>query len=91
MFLRLRIGHEAAADQPMRQQIGQPGSVVHVGLAARHVLDMCGVGQRQREIAIAQDVPDRLPIDPGRLHHDVRAAFRRQPLRQGKKVAWSSS
>jgi hypothetical protein len=44
------------------------------------------VGQRQREVAVAQDVPDRLPIDAGRLHHDMRAAFRRQPLRQGQQI-----
>jgi hypothetical protein len=49
----------------MGQKIGQPGRVIDVGLAARHVLDMLGVCQHQLKIAIAEDVPDRLPVDPG--------------------------
>jgi hypothetical protein len=36
----------------MRQQIGQPGRVGHVGFAPRHVLDVCRVGQDQHKIAI---------------------------------------
>jgi hypothetical protein len=33
----------------MRQQLGQPGRIVHVGLATGHVFDMRGVGQHQPE------------------------------------------
>ena len=86
LFLRRGIGDETAADQAMRQQIGQPSCVVHVGLAAGHVLDMRRIGQGQRKIAVAEDVPDRLPVDPGRLHHDVGAALGSQPLRQRQQL-----
>src|SRR5271165_1290932 len=82
LFLR----YEAAADEPVRHQVGQPSSVVHVGLAARHVLHMRSVGQHQLELAVRQDVPHRLPVDASRLHHDMRASLRRQPRRQGHQV-----
>src|SRR5208282_6870092 len=36
--------------------------------------------------AIAQDVPDRLPVNPGRLHRHMRAARRRQPAQQRLKA-----
>ena len=39
-------GTKLGADQPVRQQISQPLGVPDVGLAARHVLDMRGIGQR---------------------------------------------
>ena len=81
-LLGLGVRHEAASDQSVGQKIGQPCRVVHVGLAARHVLHMRRVGQQQREIAIAEDVPDRLPVNSGRLHDDMGAALRGQPFRQ---------
>ena len=67
----------------MCHQIGQPGGVVHIGLAPRHVLDMGGVGQYLFELTIRQNVPDRLPVDARRFHGDMRYAFSRQPIRQG--------
>ena len=69
----------------MSQEVRQPGRIVHVGLAARHGLHMGGIRQRQIEIAVLQNMPDRLPIDARRLHDDVRAAFRGKPLRQVEK------
>jgi hypothetical protein len=81
-LLGLLIRHKATADQAMGQQIGQPGGVVDVGLAPRHVLNVCGVGQHQREIGVVQDVPDRLPVDAGRFHRDVSAFLGREPVRQ---------
>ena len=72
-FLRLGIRHKAAADQPVGHQIGQPGGVVDIGLAPRDVLDMPGIRQHQGQIAVAQNMPDRLPVDAGRLHRHVRA------------------
>jgi hypothetical protein len=51
-------------------------------LAAGHVLDVRRVGHDQLECAIAQDVPHRLPVDPGRLHRHMRAARCRQPVQQ---------
>jgi len=46
-LLSLLIRHKAAADQAVRQQIGQPGGVVHVGLAPRHILDVRRVREHQ--------------------------------------------
>jgi hypothetical protein len=66
----------------VRHQIGQPGGVVDVGLAPRHVLDVGGVGQRQLEFAIGEDMPNRLPINTGGLHDNVSHAVLGQPLRQ---------
>ena len=50
--LRRRFGHEARADQAVRQQVGQPQRVGNVGLAAGHILDVGGIGEDQRELAI---------------------------------------
>ena len=56
-LLRLGIRHKAAADQPVGQQIGQPGGVVDIGLAPRDVFDVPGIGQHQTNLAVAQNVP----------------------------------
>jgi hypothetical protein len=61
------------ADQTAGQQIGNPHGIVDVGFAARHVLDVGCIGQDQFEITVAQDGPDRLPVDPGRLHRHLGA------------------
>jgi hypothetical protein len=74
-LLRLGIRHEAAPDKPVGKKVGQPGGVAHVALAARHVLHMRGVGQHQLEVAVAEDVPDRLPVHAGRLHGDIPASL----------------
>ena len=79
---RRAVRDEAGPDQAVRQQLGQPGRVAHVRLAARDVLDLGRVGQDQREPALGQDVPDRPPVDAGRLHRDVGAAVLRQPRGQ---------
>src|SRR3954462_15402845 len=51
---RLHVGgrHEARADQAMREEIGEPGRVVHVRLAARHSLDVGRVGQGERALRL---------------------------------------
>jgi hypothetical protein len=85
-FLGLGIRHEAAADQPVGHQIGQPSGVIDIGLAPRDVLDVSGIGQHQGKIAVAQNVPNRLPVNAGRLHRDVRAPLACQPFRQGQKI-----
>jgi hypothetical protein len=76
-----RFRYETGADQAVRQQLGEPLRVGHIGLAARHVLHMRGVGQDQGEVTVRQDVPDRLPVDTCRLRRDVSAALFGQPLR----------
>ncbi len=84
--LGLGIRHEAAPDQTMGNKICQPSGIVDLGLAARNVLDVFGVRQHQRKIAITQDVPDRLPIDARRLHGHLSAALGCQPVRQNEKA-----
>ncbi len=43
------------------------------------------IGQNQLELAIAQDVPHGLPIDPGSLHRHMRTSALRQPGQQSLK------
>src|SRR5215831_19718478 len=42
-LLRRAVRDEARPDQAVRQQIRHPVGIFHVALAARHVLDMCGI------------------------------------------------
>ena len=79
--LHRRRRHEAGADQAVGQQVGQPHGVVHVGLAAGHVLDLRRVGQHQIE-RFGEHRPDRLPVDAGGLHGGVGDAVPGQPVRQ---------
>jgi hypothetical protein len=76
---------EAAADQPVGEQVGDPHGIVHVGLATRHVADVLGVLEHELEIGF-QRVPDRLPAHPGRLHGDVGAAVAPEPVGQRQKL-----
>src|SRR5262249_40014012 len=57
----------------------QASRIVHVTLAARHVLHMRGIRQDQREPPF-QNVPDRLPVHARRFHRHVRASRTLQPL-----------
>ena len=89
----LRAGY-AGANQPLRQQIGQPDGIVGIGIPPRHVLHMRGVppqrrrpvagdpgvGQYQLELAVEENEPDRLPVDASGLHGDVRTACGREPV-----------
>src|SRR3954470_13891535 len=84
--LRLGIWHEAAADQAMGQEIGQPGRIIDVGFAARHVLDVPGVRQHQLKISVTEDMPDWLPVDARGLHGNMGALFRGQPVRQDQET-----
>jgi hypothetical protein len=70
----------------MRQQIGDPGRIVHVALAPGYPLDMCGVGQDLLETPF-QHVPDRLPIDACGLHRHMRAAGLLQPIRKFQQAS----
>ena len=94
-FLNRSRRHEAALNQPVRQQVGDPGRVLLVALAARNIPDMPCVGEHQRQrLFVSEDVPHRLPVHAGRLHGHVRAAGLGQPRRQfeqarrrGRKLA----
>ena len=74
-----RRRHEAWFDQTVAHQVGGPLGVLDVGLAPRHVLDVMGVGDNQLEVAF-QDGMDRLPVNPGALHPDMRHAVALQPI-----------
>jgi hypothetical protein len=81
-----RLGrHEARPDQPVREEVRDPGRIVGVAFAARHVANMRGVGENQSEV-VAQHVPDRLPINARRLHRHVRHFRLGQPRRQRQKT-----
>ena len=46
---------------------------------------MGGVRQNQLELAVGQDVPDRLPVNACRFHGNVCRAFIRKPIGQGRQ------
>lgn len=50
-------------------------------LNQRHLLNVTGVDEHQLEV-VFEEVPDRLPTDPGCFHHDLRHAVRRKPVTQ---------
>jgi len=71
---------ETAAQQAAFQQVGQPLTVFHVGLAARDVLHVAGVDQHHlQRVGLAQGVEDRLPKHPGRLHRHLGDPLLDQP------------
>ena len=72
-------GHEAAPQQPVLQQLCQPGRVADIGLAAGQDLDVAGVDQQQLEACLLQHIPDRLPVLAGGLHHHLDHALGGQP------------
>ena len=78
--------HEAAADQPVGEQVRDPGRVVHVGLPTGDVPHVLRVGEDELELVL-QQMPHRLPVDAGRLHRDMRAAEGLQPVRQLQQLA----
>jgi hypothetical protein len=79
-----RIGRgdlEAGPDQPVLDQLGNPGRVGHIRLAARHVPQVGRVQQPALDL-ILQQLPDRLPVAAGRLHPHPGHPEAGQPLGQ---------
>jgi hypothetical protein len=68
----------------VREQVGDPGGAVHVGLASPEVLDVHRVGEHQLE-RLLEHMPDRLPVDAGGLHRDVRHLVFGEPVSQPKQ------
>jgi len=64
---------EAAPQQPVLQQLRQPGGIAHVGLAAGQDLDVAGVAPQQLQARLLQHLPDRLPAAGRWLHHHLDA------------------
>lgn len=85
-LLRRLVRHEARPDQAMGLQVAQPVAVADVALAPRHILHVRRIRQHQLSLAVVQHVPDRLPVNPGRLHHHVIDAVAIQPIRQRQQL-----
>ena len=83
--MQILIRHKARLEQPESRQIGDPGRIVHVRLAAGNRLDVRGVGDDHRELAVAQYLPDRHPVDAGGFHRDHFASTRNQPFQKAQK------
>jgi hypothetical protein len=77
---------EAAAQQPMLQQLAQPRRIANVGLAAGQDLDMPGIDQQQLQPALLQHIPARLPVLAGRLHHHLGDLLLGKPVGKGLKI-----
>jgi hypothetical protein len=60
-------------------------SAVHSASLTRHCLDVMGVGDDQLEVAF-QDGMDRLSVNPGALHADMRDAQPLEPVPQRLQV-----
>ena len=61
--------HEGAADQAVRAELGQPGGIGDITLAAWQVLHLTRVDQHHLKAGVLEQVGERLPLVPGRLHH----------------------
>jgi len=64
------------------EQFGEPRRIGEIGLATRDHLHVLGVHQLEVEVAVLQQIPDRLPVLTGRLHHHLDNTVGRQPGRQ---------
>ncbi len=76
----LALWPEAAAQQAVLMQPLQPRGVADVGLAPRDVPDVPRIHQHHLEPALLEDLVDRDPVDPGRLHDDRPDAAVREPV-----------
>src|SRR4029434_7045462 len=85
-LLNRRRWYKAATDQTVRQQVSDPGRVVHVALTPRYVADVHRIRQYQGDV-LFEHMPDGLPIHARRLHRDVRTAVPREPLHQLEQPA----
>lgn len=72
---------EAPADQAVGQKVCEPDGVGNVGLAAREIPDLLGIGQDELHGRF-QHVPDRLPVDARGFHGRVRHILSYQPVRK---------
>ena len=76
---------EAGPNEPVREQVGEPNRVVHVGFAPGHGLDMPSIGQEKLEV-FDQHRPDRLPVHAGGFHGHVRDLMAGEPSRQALQL-----
>jgi hypothetical protein len=76
----------AATQQAMSEQLRYPLAVHHVGLAARHRLDVLSVSKHHMKV-LFEHVPDRLPIHASRLHGNMPDIQAPEPLSQLTEVS----
>jgi len=67
-------------------QLRNPLGVFHIGLAARHVLDVVGVAHDQVEVPLQHGV-NRLPVNTRAFHADVSDAMLGEPRPQRFQLA----
>ncbi len=79
-------GPEARTEQPVRVELLDPLRVVDVRLAARHVLRVARVDEHDLEPTRLEDLKQRDPVDPGRLHRDRRNSETDKPVGQRGQI-----
>ena len=73
-------GHEAAPQQPVLEQLGQPLGVQTSLLRPGRILTWWALTSFSSKPALLQHVPDRLPVRAGGLHHHLGDALGGQPV-----------
>src|SRR5664279_1064984 len=85
-FANLFGWHETGTNQPVSDELRNPGGVSDVGLAARDVAQMLRVEQPALELRLEQRV-DWLPVDAGRLHSHERNRVARKTVIEFEQIA----
>ena len=73
---------KAAAQQAVLVQLLEPLRIIDIGLAPRNVPGVPRIDEQHLEPALFQNLVDRNPVDPRRLHGDGADADGLEPIRQ---------
>ena len=79
------VRHEASPQKPVFQQLRDPGTVRHIGLSARHVLDMGRIDEKNGE-SLFQNVVDGFPVDPCAFHRHMGHSQGFKPVPERQKI-----
>jgi len=71
----------------MPQQVGDPLAILHVRLPSGDRLHMLRVHQQDGPPVLLEQVVDRSPVDPSRLHSEVRDAGAAEPVGQRQQIS----
>ena len=77
---------EGGAEEAHGVQVLEPLAVLHIGLPPRHVLDVAGIHEADRESPPLQDLVQGDPVDAGGLHGDRGHAALLEPPGQRPQV-----
>src|SRR6266536_1661223 len=69
----------SSTSKPPLAFAAHPLGIFHIGLLARHGAHMLRVDQQQRAVVVLQDIEDGSPVDPCRLHGNMRNAQTVEP------------